>query len=68
MECLKSMSRTADFAGPRGRHRPACKRCFAISDLGKTRWGVAVFVRSAHERFAVLHLGVEPALERNPGG
>src|SRR5271154_1598519 len=34
---------------------------FAISDLG-TPVGVAVFVRSAHERFAVLHLGVEPRL------
>ncbi|MDP9082996.1 MAG: hypothetical protein M3N50_04445 [Pseudomonadota bacterium] len=32
---------------------------FAISDLGRPL-GVAVFVRSAHERFAVLHLGVEP--------
>jgi hypothetical protein len=34
---------------------------FAISDLGRPL-GVAVFVRSAHERFAVLHLGVEPRL------
>jgi hypothetical protein len=34
---------------------------FAISDLGKPM-GVAVFVRSAHERFAVLHLGLEPRL------
>lgn len=32
---------------------------FAISDQGRPL-GVAVFVRSAHERFAVLHLGVEP--------
>jgi hypothetical protein len=32
---------------------------FAVSDLGRPV-GVAVFVRSAHERFAVLHLGVEP--------
>ena len=32
---------------------------FAISDLGRPV-GVAVFVRSAHERFAVLHLGVDP--------
>ncbi len=32
---------------------------FAISDLGRPL-GVAVFVHSAHERFAVLHLGVEP--------
>jgi len=34
---------------------------FAISDDGRPV-GVAVFVRSAHERFAVLHLGVEPRL------
>jgi hypothetical protein len=34
---------------------------FAISDEGKPV-GVAVFVRSAHERFAVLHLGVDPYL------
>ena len=34
---------------------------FAISDMGRPL-GVAVFVRSAHERFAVLHLGVEPRL------
>ncbi|HZE42709.1 MAG TPA: hypothetical protein VE058_02930 [Steroidobacteraceae bacterium] len=32
---------------------------FAISDEGRPV-GVAVFVRSAHERFAVLHLGVDP--------
>jgi hypothetical protein len=34
---------------------------FAISDDGRPV-GVAVFVRSAHERFAVLHLGVDPRL------
>src|SRR5580692_2423623 len=34
---------------------------FAISDAGRPV-GVAVFVRSAHERFAVLHLGVDPRL------
>src|ERR1700674_2482560 len=34
---------------------------FAVSDLGRPV-GVAVFVRSAHERFAVLHLGVDPRL------
>jgi hypothetical protein len=34
---------------------------FAVTDLGRPV-GVAVFVRSAHERFAVLHLGVEPHL------
>ena len=34
---------------------------FAVSDEGRPV-GVAVFVRSAHERFAVLHLGVEPQL------
>jgi hypothetical protein len=34
---------------------------FAISDEGRPV-GVAVFVRSAHERFAVLHLGVDPSL------
>ena len=38
---------------------------FAISDLGKPL-GVAVFVRSAQERFAVLHLGVEPRLSETP--
>src|ERR1700733_9080345 len=34
---------------------------FATSDHGKPI-GVAVFVRSAHERFAVLHLGIDPKL------
>jgi hypothetical protein len=34
---------------------------FAITELGRPI-GVAVFVRSAHERFAVLHLGVDPKL------
>jgi hypothetical protein len=38
---------------------------FAVSDLGRPL-GVAVFVRSAHERFAVLHLGVEPRLCMSP--
>jgi hypothetical protein len=38
---------------------------FAISDIGRPL-GVAVFVRSAHERFAVLHLGVEPRLSATP--
>src|SRR4030081_2647830 len=38
---------------------------FAISDLGRPL-GVAVFVRAAHERFAVLHLGVEPRLSATP--
>jgi hypothetical protein len=28
--------------------------------------GVAVFARSAHERFAVLHLGLEPRLSVRP--
>ncbi|HEY2683988.1 MAG TPA: hypothetical protein VGI93_10800 [Steroidobacteraceae bacterium] len=28
--------------------------------------GVAVFVRAAHERFAVLHLGLEPRLSLTP--
>jgi len=32
---------------------------FAVSDTGRPL-GVAVFVRLAHERFVVLHLGVEP--------
>jgi hypothetical protein len=32
---------------------------FAIAEDGRLL-GVAVFVRSAHERFAVLHLGVDP--------
>ncbi|HEY3656885.1 MAG TPA: hypothetical protein VGL34_18085 [Steroidobacteraceae bacterium] len=34
---------------------------FAVSDIGRPL-GVAVFVRLAHERFVVLHLGVEPRL------
>jgi hypothetical protein len=38
---------------------------FAVSDFG-VLLGVAVFVRSAHERFAVLHLGVEPRLSATP--
>jgi hypothetical protein len=36
---------------------------FAVSDDGRPV-GVAVFVRAAHERFAVLHLGVDPRLSR----
>ena len=46
-----------DFAG--------VQTLFALSDLGKPL-GVAVFVRSAHERFAVLHLGIEPRLSLTP--
>ncbi len=38
---------------------------FAVSDLGRPL-GVAVFVRWAHERFVVLHLGVEPHLSPTP--
>jgi hypothetical protein len=38
---------------------------FAISETGKPI-GVAVFVRSAHERFAVLHLGVDPTWGPTP--
>ena len=38
---------------------------FAVSDDGRPL-GVAVFVRSAHERFAVLHLGVDPRLSTSP--
>jgi hypothetical protein len=38
---------------------------FAVSDIGRLL-GVAVFVRSAHERFAVLHLGVDPRLSMTP--
>jgi hypothetical protein len=34
---------------------------FAVSGTGRPL-GVAVFVRLAHERFVVLHLGVEPRL------
>ncbi|MDB6086379.1 MAG: hypothetical protein JWN43_4260 [Gammaproteobacteria bacterium] len=34
---------------------------FAVSQSGRPL-GVAVFVRLAHERFVVLHLGVEPRL------
>ena len=38
---------------------------FAVSEDGRPV-GVAVFVRSAHERFAVLHLGLEPRLGLTP--
>jgi hypothetical protein len=38
---------------------------FAVSETGRPV-GVAVFVRSAHERFAVLHLGVDPKLSMTP--
>jgi hypothetical protein len=38
---------------------------FAISEFGRPL-GVAVFVRPALERFAVLHLGVEPRLNAIP--
>jgi hypothetical protein len=38
---------------------------FAVSDMGRPL-GVAVFLRAAHERFAVLHLGVEPRLNAMP--
>jgi len=38
---------------------------FAVSDVGRPL-GVAVFVRWAHERFVVLHLGVEPRLSATP--
>ena len=38
---------------------------FAVSPLGRPL-GVAVFLRAAHERFAVLHLGVEPRLSVTP--
>src|SRR5271170_8473992 len=38
---------------------------FAVSEEGRPL-GVAVFVRSAHERFAVLHLGVDPGLSATP--
>ncbi len=38
---------------------------FAVSADGRPV-GVAVFVRSAHERFAVLHLGLEPRLSLTP--
>ncbi len=34
---------------------------FAVSELGRPL-GVAVFVRFSHDRFLVLHLGVEPRL------
>src|ERR1700692_4763884 len=37
----------------------------AISAMGRPL-GVAVFVRAAHERFAVLHRGVEPRLNETP--
>ena len=38
---------------------------FAVSEVGRPV-GVAVFVRSALERFAVLHLGLEPRLSLTP--
>jgi hypothetical protein len=38
---------------------------FAIS-VDRRPLGVAVFVRLAHERFVVLHLGVQPHLELTP--
>ncbi len=38
---------------------------FAVSTEGRPV-GVAVFVRSAHERFAVLHLVVDPQLSASP--
>jgi hypothetical protein len=38
---------------------------FAVSGEGRPV-GVAVFVRSAHERFAVLHLVVDPQLSAAP--
>jgi hypothetical protein len=38
---------------------------FAVSETGRPV-GVAVFVRSALERFAVLHLGVDPKLSMTP--
>jgi hypothetical protein len=38
---------------------------FAVSDLGRPV-GVAVFVRPAHERFVVLHVGVEPRWGASP--
>jgi len=38
---------------------------FAVSDMGRPV-GVAVFVRLAHERFVVLHLGVEPRFSATP--
>ena len=43
----------------------AVQTLFAVSDLGRPV-GVAVFVRSAHERFAVLHLGLDPNLSLTP--
>jgi hypothetical protein len=47
------------------RVRVGVQTLFAISDEGRPV-GVAVFVRSAHERFAVLHLGVDPRLSATP--
>ena len=40
---------------------------FAISNLAAPL-GVAVFVRSAHECFAVLHLVIDPRLNSTPDG
>ena len=38
---------------------------FAVSEMGSPV-GFAIFVRLAHERFVVLHLGVEPRLSSRP--
>lgn len=38
---------------------PGVQTLFALCEAGRPI-GVAVFVRLAHERFVVLHLGVEP--------
>src|SRR6266849_6086571 len=38
---------------------------FAVTEEGRPL-GVAVFVRSAHERFAVLHLGVDSRVSTTP--
>src|ERR1700753_3337921 len=51
--------------------RPGVGRTAAVQTLfavaaGGRPLGVAVFLRSAQQRFAVLHLGIDPRLERTP--
>ena len=43
---------------------PGVQTLFAVADNHPI--GVAVFARAAHERFAVLHLGLDPRLSLTP--
>jgi hypothetical protein len=45
---------------------PGVQSLFALGESGRPV-GFAVFVRLAHERFVVLHLGVEPAPRHRAG-